>query len=128
LNDFVINQRDLTDPSSKFYITNLTDSKRKKIMDETHNSIVIQKQIKDEEYEKKILQYVAHYFNFNHFKSDDGKIDFGDYSDSNESEKGEKPKKINKKVIKQLELEAEDSETSVDDPEFETSSDDSPIP
>jgi hypothetical protein len=109
----------LTDPESKFYIAKLTDSKRKKIMDETHNCIVIQKQIKDEEYERKILQYVAPYFNFNNFKSDDGKINFDDYSEftennDNESKKGEKPKKINKKVIKQLELE-EDSDSEESD-------------
>jgi hypothetical protein len=117
LGDFVVNQRDLTDQSSPHFIPILTDGKRKQIMDESHTALLIQKQIKGELFEKKVLQYSAPYFNFNYFRNVDGKFEELDYSDI-ESNSETRKDKVPKKVIRVMKSEkpkelSESSDNSV---------------
>lgn len=112
LGEFVINQQDLTNPESSHFIQNLSDGKRQQIMDETYHAIIIQKQIKNEIYEKKILQYIAPYFNFNYFKNaDDGKLQMKEFLLETESENYKVVKKVVKVEILESKYES-DSDSS----------------
>jgi hypothetical protein len=112
IDEFVTNQRDLSNPTSNFFIKKMPDSKRKQIMDETHTALVIKKQLKDDTYEKKILQYAVPYFNFNHFRSADKEFEFFDFKTSQTEEKFEKPIKV-KKTKKEI-IKIESSKSSSD--------------
>lgn len=125
IDDFVTNQRDLSNPTSNFFIKEMPDSKRKQIMDETHTALVIKKQIKDDAHEKKILQYAVPYFNFNHFRSADKDFEFFDFETSQTEEKFEKPTKV-KKTKKEI-IKIESSESSSDFSNSESISQSTPI-
>jgi hypothetical protein len=86
-------------------------------MDESHTALLIQKQIKGELFEKKVLQYSAPYFNFNYFRNVDGKFEELDYSDI-ESNSETRKDKVPKKVIRVMKSEkpkelSESSDNSV---------------